>query len=102
MGMHLTLAHNLVHLVSGALALYFGLKGTPIAASAFCIWFGAIYGLLGLVGFMIGTAPDKMFTIIPDQLMFGRMDHIVHLVLGAAFLVAGLYKKPGLTTVPRM
>ena len=28
MGMHLSTTHNLIHLVSGALALYFGLKGT--------------------------------------------------------------------------
>ena len=29
LGAHLTLAHNIVHLVTGALALWFGLKGTP-------------------------------------------------------------------------
>ena len=64
MGMHLSVAHNIVHLVSGGLALYFGLKGTPAGARAFCILFGAVYGLLGLVGFVAGTGSDRMFTVI--------------------------------------
>jgi uncharacterized membrane protein HdeD (DUF308 family) len=91
MGMHLTLAHNLIHLVSGALALYFGLKGTAAAARSFCIVFGAIYALLGIAGFAAG-GPDRMLTLIPDQLVLGMMDHIIHLILGAVFLVSGLYK----------
>ena len=32
LGTHLTMAHNLVHIVSGALALYFGLAGSLSAA----------------------------------------------------------------------
>jgi Domain of unknown function (DUF4383) len=102
MGMHLSVAHNIVHLVSGALALYFGLKGTPAGARTFCILFGAVYGLLGLVGFVAGTGSDRMFTVIPDQLMLGTMDHVVHLVLGAVFLIAGLYKKPMIAAAPRL
>jgi hypothetical protein len=93
MGMHLGMAHNLIHLVSGALALYFGLKGSTDSARTFCTVFGAIYGALGLVGFLAG-GPDKMLTVIPNQLILGAMDHIVHIVLGAVFLFAGLYKKP--------
>ena len=93
LGMHLHMAHNLIHLVSGALALYFGLKGSPDSARTFCTVFGAIYGALGLVGFLAG-GPDKMLTIIPNQLMLGAADHIVHIILGAVFLFAGLYKKP--------
>src|SRR6185503_15044468 len=102
LGMHLSVAHNIVHLVSGALALYFGLKGTPAGAKTFCILFGAVYGLLGLVGFVAGTGSDRMFTVIPDQLMLGTMDHVIHLVLGAVFLIAGLYKKPMIAAAPRL
>lgn len=95
MGMHLSLAHNIVHLVSGALALYFGLAGTHAAARSFCIVFGVVYGLLGLLGFVMGhPGPDRMLTVIPDQLMLGRMDHIVHIVLGALFLIGGLAPTP--------
>ena len=102
MGMHLSVAHNIVHLVSGALALYFGLKGTPAGARTFCILFGAVYGLLGLVGFVAGTGSERMFTVIPDQLMLGTMDHVVHVVLGAVFLIAGLYKRPMIAAAPRL
>ena len=101
LGMHLSLAHNLVHLVSGAVSLWLGLKGTPQAAKTFCIVFGAVYLLLGVAGFVAGgdTAPSagvphgndtRMLKVIPGQLEFGTMDHIVHVLLGAIFLVGGL------------
>lgn len=93
MGMHLTAAHNVIHLVSGALALYFGLKATPATARTFCTVFGALYALLGLVG-LVGSGSDGMLTVIPDQLILGIRDHVVHLMAGALFLFAGLYRKP--------
>jgi Domain of unknown function (DUF4383) len=89
LGMHLTLAHNLVHLITGAVSLWLGLKGTPSAAKNFCIVFGAVYLLLGIAGFVAGDGVDKMLTVIPDQLMFGKMDHIVHILLGAIYLIGG-------------
>ena len=92
MGMHLSVAHNVVHLVSGALALYFGLKGSIEAARTFCIVFGVVYGLLGLAGFVF-AGPDGMMTVIPNQLVLGRMDHIIHIVLGTLFLIAGLVRQ---------
>jgi len=89
MGMHLSAAHNLVHLVSGALALWFGTKGTYDAARSFCIIFGIIYGLLGVVGFVAGGA-DYSLTLIPNQLVLGKMDHIIHVILGVVFIIGGL------------
>jgi uncharacterized membrane protein HdeD (DUF308 family) len=89
LGMHLSTAHNVIHLVSGALALYFGTKGTYDSARAFCIVFGIIYGLLGVIGFVAGGA-DYQLTLIPDQLVLGKMDHVIHVVLGAVFIVGGL------------
>jgi hypothetical protein len=88
------MAHNIIHLVSGALALWVGLAGSYSAARSFCIFFGLVYGLLGVVGFVMGPAPERMLTVIPDQLMFGRMDHIVHIALGAVFLIGGLIGRP--------
>jgi hypothetical protein len=93
MGMHLSIVHNVIHLVSGALALYFGLKTTPWATRNFCVVFGAIYALLGLAGFVLGGA-NQVLTILPTQLVLGTMDHVVHVILGAIFLFAGLYRKP--------
>jgi len=99
MGMHLSMAHNIVHLVSGALSLWIGLAGSYSAARSFCIFFGLVYGLLGVVGFVMGEpGPERMFTVIPDQLMLGRMDHIVHIVLGALFLIGGLIARPIVAT----
>jgi len=94
MGMHLTVAHNVVHLVSGALALYFGTRGTYEGARSFCIVFGIVYGLLGLIGFVAGGGGDYMLTLLPGQLMFGKMDHIVHIILGIAFIAGGLSHRP--------
>ena len=99
MGMHLSMAHNIVHLVSGALALWIGLAGSYSAARTFCIFFGLVYALLGVVGFFMGDpGPERMLTVIPDQLMLGRMDHIVHIVLGALFLIGGLVGRPAPVT----
>jgi hypothetical protein len=93
LGAHLTLAHNIIHLVSGAISLWLGLKGTASGAKTFCIVFGAVYLLLGICGFLLGTGADKMLTILPGQLMFGTMDHIIHVALGAIFLVGGFATK---------
>ena len=105
LGTHLSMAHNLIHLVSGAAALYFGLAGTMAAARLFDLAFGAVYLLLGLVGFVAGSqgttdmpgmSPDpRLFRLIPGTLELGQMDHIVHILLGVAFLVGGLLTRSG-------
>jgi hypothetical protein len=89
LGMHLGHAHNAIHLVSGCLALYFGWKGTSSAARTFSVIFGAVYALLGVIGFIVGGL-HGMWVVVPNQLVLGVADHIVHLVVGGAFLVAGL------------
>jgi hypothetical protein len=102
MGTHLTVAHDVIHLVSGAASLYMGLRGTLAGARLFCIVFGAVYGLLGVAGFLVGRegatshgvpgpSPDpNLLTVIPGLLELGRMDHVVHILLGLVFLVGGL------------
>lgn len=99
LGAHLTPAHNIVHLVSGAISLWLGLKGTPSGAKTFCLVFGLVYLLLGICGFLLGSGDDKMLTILPDQLMFGTMDHIIHVALGVIFLIGGLTTKTGTVRV---
>ena len=89
LGMHLNTTHNLIHLISGAAALYLGLAGSLAAARTFCLAFGAVYLLLGIAGFLLGTGNDRMLDI-GDILHLGTMDHIVHLLLGAVFLIGGL------------
>jgi hypothetical protein len=92
LGMHLNTAHNLVHIISGAISLYFGLAGSLAGARTFCLVFGAVYLLLGVCGFLLGSGSDWLLKI-DDLLMFGKMDHIVHILLGAVFLIGGLMTK---------
>lgn len=90
LGTHLSLTHNLVHIISGAVALYFGFAGSLSGARLFCIIFGIVYALLGVCGFLLGTGPDRMFEALAALgLHLGTMDHIVHILLGLLFLVGG-------------
>ncbi len=102
-GTHLSVAHNVIHIVSGALALWFGLKGTLSGARAFSWVFGIVYGLLGVAGMVFGhsgtgmhdTGPDsKLLTVIPNVLELGRNDHILHIVLGVVFILGALLARP--------
>lgn len=93
LGAHLSMAHNVVHLVSGALSLYLGFAGSLTAARAFCLVFGVLYLGLGIFGMALGTGNDRMLEIGP--LHFGQADHGIHILLGVIFLAGGLFtKKP--------
>ena len=99
LGAHLNTPHNLVHIISGALALYLGLAGSLSAARLFCLIFGIVYLLLGIVGFLMGTGADRMFDVA-GILHLGTMDHIIHIALGIIFLIGGLMTKAGYDGVP--
>jgi Domain of unknown function (DUF4383) len=109
MGLHLSLAHNLVHLVSGALALYFGFAGTFSGARLFCIVFGVVYGLLGVAGFLLGHggahtvagvpahgSDASLFQALPGSLELASMDHVVHILIGLIFLAGGFLTRADL------
>ena len=102
LGAHLSLVHNLVHVISGAIALYLGFAGTEGAARAFCLIFGVVYLLLGAAGFVLGhpgmsTVPGmaemgsdpKLWKVLPGTLELGQRDHIIHILLGVIFLAGG-------------
>jgi hypothetical protein len=91
LGLHLTLPHNLVHIVSGVIALYLGFAGTLSAAKTFCLVFGVVYLALGILGMAMGTGADRMWMLGP--LHFGQADHGIHLLLGVIFLAGGLFTK---------
>lgn len=106
LGTHLSVVHNLVHIISGAVALYLGFAGALSAARLFCIAFGILYLLLAICGFLLGSdlAPTiagmtdmgrdaRLWRVIPGQLELGTMDHIVHLLLGIVFLIGGFLTK---------
>lgn len=93
LGAHLSPAHNVVHLVSGAIALYLGLAGSASRARMFCLIFGTVYLLLGVAGLVAGTGSERMFTVIPGALELGTVDHMIHVVLGLIFLGGGASAK---------
>lgn len=95
LGAHLSPAHNLVHLVSGALALYYGFAGSLSGAKGFCLIFGVVYLALGFLGLFVFGDPamDRMWHVGPLEL--ARVDHLIHILLGVMFLGGGLFtKKP--------
>jgi Domain of unknown function (DUF4383) len=92
LGAHLTPPHNLVHILSGVVALYFGFAGSLSGAKGFCLVFGIVYVALGILGLVMGDpAMDRMWHVGP--LVLGMVDHGIHLVLGAIFLAGGLFTK---------
>lgn len=91
LGAHLNAAHNVVHLVSGAIALYFGFAGTLAGAKTFALVFGVVYLGLGVLGLGMGSGADRMWMLGP--LHFGQADHGIHILLGVIFLAGGLFTK---------
>jgi Domain of unknown function (DUF4383) len=88
---HLSPVHNVVHIVSGAIALYFGFAGSLSGAKAFSLVFGVVYLALGILGMALGTGDDRMWMAGPLHL--GQADHGIHLLLGVVFLAGGLFTK---------
>lgn len=86
LGAHLSPAHNLVHILSGVIALYFGFAGSLGGAKSFCIIFGLIYLLLGILGLAMGE-------LHIGPLMLGKVDHGIDLIVGAIFLAGGLFTR---------
>lgn len=91
LGAHLTMAHNVVHIVSGLIALYFGFAGALSGAKAFCLVFGVVYLALGILGMALGSAEGRMWHVGP--LALGQSDHGIHILLGVIFLAGGLFTK---------
>ena len=91
LGAHLTPPHNVVHIVSGVIALYFGFAGSLSGAKAFSLVFGVVYMALGILGMALGTGESRLWMVGP--LTFGQADHGIHILLGVIFLAGGLFTK---------
>jgi hypothetical protein len=88
---HLTPPHNVVHIVSGVIALYFGFAGSLSGAKAFSLLFGLVYLGLGILGLAFGAPPERIWDVGPLHL--GTSDHAIHLILGVLFLAGGFFTK---------
>jgi hypothetical protein len=76
--------HNVIHLVSGILALVFAFKSAE-AARKFALVFGLVYALVAVLGFV---APDFMSNL----LMTNTADHWLHVVLAVVLIWVGTMK----------
>lgn len=80
-----TWSHNILHVVLAAACALFGYAALlPRLVKMFAIIFGAVYLLLGLVGFFFWNASDDWFLALTPTL------NIVHILLGGWALTAGL------------
>ena len=89
LGFHLTPVHNVIHLATGVLAAYLGFAGSEGGARNFCRIFGAVYGLVALLGFV---APGLLSTILghPGLSAADLMaDNVFHVAVALASLAAG-------------
>jgi hypothetical protein len=68
--------HNLVHLASGALGLLAFASG-PAASRTYALAFGAVYIVVAIWGFIIGSG-ESILGIIPVN----TEDNILHVILG--------------------
>lgn len=88
LGLHLTAIHDILHLLTGLVALYVGFAAPPTAARVLCLLFGVAYLLLGLAGLVaprlvaavLGHAPVSAGELAPDNAL--------HAVLGAGLLLS--------------
>lgn len=113
LGMHLSNAHNWIHLITGIVALYFGTATDLGAARRFDYSFGILYLLLGVLGFMLGRpaaagvspstasalgADSRLWRVIPGTLEWGSADHSVHVLLGVLFIIGAMMTREAVAT----
>ena len=84
--------HNLVHVISGLLLAYFGFMGNEDNQRLAAKIFGAIYGLVTLLGVF------GMTDLGPVKLNLNWTYNIIHLIIAAWGLWAGFAKKPAPAT----
>jgi hypothetical protein len=84
--------HNLLHLVTGLTALYFGFAASLSEAKSFCLAFGVAYLAFGILGIALGNpAMDRMWDL--GLMSLERGDHVHHMVLGTIILAGGIFTK---------
>ena len=83
--------HNVIHLLSGAVALYVGLTSEAHSKLYFQV-FGAVYAVVTILGFAMYNA-DKLLGIFA----INPADDYLHLLIAAATLAIGFGLRPKTT-----
>jgi Domain of unknown function (DUF4383) len=84
--LHVNAAHNVVHLLTGVVALLAAYSGARASQLFFQI-FGVIYGLVAILGFMVGDRP--LMGMIANNIA----DAWFHLIVAAVSLYLGFSKR---------
>lgn len=103
MGMVLNPLHDVLLLVAGGAALYYGLKGTEFQARYCCRVLGVIFGLLAVAGFIAGPGTptavagiertNDLLPILRGNLEFSTADSWANAIFGLIGLVAGFFPR---------
>jgi Domain of unknown function (DUF4383) len=91
---HVNAAHNVVHLLSGAVALWAGLTSVSASRLYFRV-FGIVYALVAVLGFVAGDA------MLLGMITNNAADTWLHLVIAIAALVLGFVVKDESAPVTR-
>lgn len=102
LGMHHTMIHRVVHLLTAGLALYLGFAGSEDNARKFNLAGGFVYLVLVLMGFL---APGLLASIIghPGPVTSADLmrDNIVHIILMIIFFIGAMRRPAVATTTTR-
>jgi hypothetical protein len=79
--------HNVIHLLSGAIALWAGMTSMSAAKMYFQI-FGVVYALVTVLGFVAGGSILGLFAV-------NMADNLLHVVIAVVALWAGFGMKGG-------
>ncbi len=80
---HVDMIHNIIHLLTGVLALWMGMAGEASAKGYFKI-FGVVYALVAVLGFFQGDS-DMLLGLFHNNMA----DTWLHVVVAVVFLWAG-------------
>ncbi|HTT00547.1 MAG TPA: DUF4383 domain-containing protein [Steroidobacteraceae bacterium] len=83
---HVNAMHNVVHLISGAVALWAGLTSAGYARTYFRV-FGIVYGLVALLGFYVGNG------LLLGLISNNAADTWLHVLIAVVALVLGFAVK---------
>ncbi len=89
-GLNSDRVEDVIHVVAGAILVYFGFRGTDAQAATWAMVFGVIFLVVGVIGFFL----PKLFGLLPTGL--GTIDNVVHLIYGAVGVWAGRAYKPAM------
>ena len=81
---HVNFVHNVVHLVTGVVALYCGSEGDELSKMFFRV-FGVVYAVVAVLGFVYGTG--DIFGVMANNMA----DNWLHVVVAAVSVYFGFF-----------